>query len=374
MSTTAQTSPFRADIVGSFLRPAELKAAREKWANGQISHAELRAVEDGCIEDLIAKEKAAGLHCITDGEFRRSYWHLDFFWGFKGITHNVLSQGYLFHDEETRADSACLSGRVQYNEENPFFEHFAFLKEKAGNDVRVKQTIPAPAQLYAELVRGENARLIGQYYDSTEELLADIATAYRQTILKFYDLGLRTIQLDDCTWGCICDRQFWETMVGIGFDVNDLLRLYLKVNNEAIRDLPKDLTVTTHICRGNYHSTWAAQGGYEPVAPYVFAHEEVSAFYLEFDTERAGGFEPLKYIADGKKVVLGLITSKSAQLEDKAAIKARIAEAARIIPLDRLYLSPQCGFASTEEGNILTEDEQWQKVALVSEIAREVWG
>lgn len=374
MSTTPDKSPFRADVVGSFLRPAELKNAREQLANGKISAEDLRAVEDRSIADLVKKEKAAGLQCVTDGEFRRSYWHLDFFWGLEGVEHNVLAQGYLFHDEETRADSARLCGRVRFNPNHPFFAHYLFLKETAGNDVQTRQTIPAPAQLYAELVRGENAERVNQFYATTEELLADIATAYRETILKFYELGLRTLQLDDCTWGCICDRKFWETMVGAGFDVNQLMQYYLQVNNDAIRNLPADLTVNTHICRGNYHSTWAAEGGYEPVAPVAFAKENVNAFYLEFDTERAGGFEPLQYVCGEKKVVLGLVTSKHPKLEDKAAIKARIAEAAQIIPLDRLYLSPQCGFASTEEGNILTEEEQWAKVALVQEIAREVWG
>lgn len=370
-----QNAPFRADVVGSFLRPARLKAARERYAAGEIPSAELRRTEDECIAALVARQKAAGLRVATDGEFRRSYWHLDFFWGLGGVEHHVLPQGYLFHDEETRADSARLCGRVAYNPAHPFFGHFLYLKGLAdAHGLVPRQTLPAPAQLYAELVRGENAALVGRFYASDAELVADISAAYRQTILHLYDLGCRNVQLDDCTWGCICDHRFWETMAGEGFDVDRLLETYLALNNGAVADLPADLVVNTHICRGNYHSTWAAQGGYEPVAPYVFARENVQAFYLEFDTERAGSFEPLEHVPAGKKVVLGLITSKHPQLEDREAVVARIREAARYVPIDHLCLSPQCGFASTEEGNILTEEEQWAKVQLVRDVAREVWG
>lgn len=368
------TAPFRADIVGSFLRPAVLKQARRDFENNRITASELKAVEDRCITELVERQKAAGLHGVTDGEFRRSYWHLDFFWGLKGVEHNVLDEGYRFHDEITRADSARLEGRVEFNPEHPFLSHFKFLKEVAGPSVLPRQTIPAAAQLYAELVRGENEKRVAQYYSDTESLVADIAKAYRSTILAFYDLGCRNIQIDDCTWGCICDRDFWQTMINGGLDVEKLLDLYLELNNRSIENLPSDLTVTTHVCRGNYHSTWAAQGGYEPVAEPLFGRENVEAYYLEFDTERAGGFEPLSHVSEGKKVVLGLITSKHPDLEDKAQVIARIHEAAKYVPLDRLYLSPQCGFASTEEGNILTEEDQWKKLALVQEIAREVWG
>lgn len=373
MSKIENNAPFRADIVGSFLRPAELKEARKQFSEGRISADDLKKTEDRLITELVHKQKAAGLKVATDGEFRRSYWHLDFFWGLEGIEHNVLEHGYLFHDEETRADSARLEGKVRFNPGHPFLSHFAFLKSVVSGDVVPKQTIPAPAQLYAELLRGENAKVISKYYNDTESLVNDIAEAYNKTILALYDLGCRTVQIDDCTWGCICDKDFWESMAGQGFDMDSLQTIYLTLNNKAIANLPSDLVVNTHICRGNYHSTWAAQGGYEPVAKRLFGEENVNAYYLEYDTDRAGGFEPLKYISGEKKVVLGLITTKFPELEDKATVIARIHEASKYVPLERLYLSPQCGFASTEEGNILTEEQEWAKIALVQEIAKEVW-
>lgn len=366
-------APFRTDIVGSFLRPAILKEARNKFANQQISEEELKKVENQCITELVEKERKAGLKSATDGEFRRSYWHLDFFWGFLGVEHNVLPQGYLFHNEETRADSARLCGKVRFNPSHPFFEHFTFLKNTVEKDITPKQTIPSPAQFYAELTRGENGQQIAKFYPDRKDLLTDIATAYNETILAFYKLGCRNIQLDDCTWGMLCDKNFWQTMTNGEYDVTELQNLYLYLNNAAIANLPDDLTVNTHVCRGNYHSTWATSGGYESVAPLLFGQENVNAYYLEFDTERAGNFEPLRHVSDNKKVVLGLITSKQPELEDKNRIIERIKEATQYIPLDRLYLSPQCGFASTEEGNMLTEEEQWKKIALVHEIAEEVW-
>lgn len=371
MSLTQKFPPFRADIVGSFLRPVELKRARWEFSQSLISADELKAVEDECIVSLVGKEKEAGLQVATDGEFRRSYWNLDFFWGLGGVVHTSPKQGYVFHDEVTRADSACLNGRVRFNPHHPFLEHFKFLKSIVGDGVVPKQTIPDPAQLYAELTRIDNERTISLYYgDNIEALIEDIATAYHETILAFYNLGCRVLQLDGCAWGLLCDSNFCKAL---GLDVDRLLNCYLEVNNKAIEKLPADLIVTTHMCRGNYHSTWAVQGGYEPVAPVLFGKENVSAYYLEFDTERAGGFEPLRFVPSDKKVVLGLITTKYPALEDKEVVKKRILEASNYVPLDRLYLSPQCGFASTEEGNILTEEEQWSKIALVREIAADVW-
>ena len=215
---------------------------------------------------------------------------------------------------------------------------------------------------------------VNEYYPNRNDLLEDIAAAYRTVILEFYKLGCRNIQLDDCTWGMLCDKNFWQTMANGDYNPNSLQEIYLNLNNKAIENLPEDLIVNTHVCRGNYHSTWATSGGYEPIAENLFGKENVNAYYLEFDTDRAGGFEPLQYLSSNKKVVLGLITSKFPQLEDKTLIKERIKEASKFVPLDHLYLSPQCGFASTEEGNILTEEEQWKKIALVCEVAQEVWG
>jgi 5-methyltetrahydropteroyltriglutamate--homocysteine methyltransferase len=367
-----ESVPFRFDVVGSFLRPQAIKEAREKFAAGAITRAELSKVEDSEIEKLVAKEKATGLKAVTDGEFRRSYWHLDFFWGFDGVTQVVLDHGYFFHGEETRADSARLSGKIRFAN-HPFLAHYSFLKKVAGNDIVTRQTIPAPAQFFAELVRGKNEKEIIHHYPDREELYQDISAAYHQAILAFYDLGCRNIQLDDCTWGMLCDESFWSTMAGAGYDIRALQELYLRLNNEAITDLPADVTVTTHVCRGNYHSTWATSGGYEPVAATLLARENVSAFYLEFDTERAGDFAPLRHVPANKPVVLGLFSSKAGGLEDKNVIRNRIQEATQYLPIDQLCISPQCGFASTEEGNILTEEQQWAKLRFIKEIADEIW-
>ncbi|MEO3946393.1 5-methyltetrahydropteroyltriglutamate--homocysteine S-methyltransferase [Gorillibacterium sp. CAU 1737] len=383
MSNQAQTSntpkpfkkaPFRYDVVGSYLRPQALKEAREAFTAGNLSQDELTKIEDTEIRKLVEKQKKIGLKAITDGEFRRSYWHLDFFWGFEGIEHVLMDRGYLFHGEETRADSARLSGKIRVGSEHPFLAHYRFLKEAAGDDVLAKQTIPAPAQLLAELVRDVNAKEVERLYPDREELYRDIAAAYRSVILSFYEAGCRNVQLDDCTWGMLCDESFWSAMAGEGYDPAQLQTLYLRLNNDAIADLPEDLVVTTHVCRGNYHSTWATSGGYQPVAETLLGKENVSAYFLEYDTDRAGDFTPLAKVSGDKQVVLGLISSKTGELESKEQIIARIKEAEQYVPADRLCLSPQCGFASTEEGNILTEEEQWKKIALVKEIAEEVWG
>lgn len=374
--TKRTVSPFRYDIVGSFLRPQALKEARAKFAQGQISRDDLTKVEDKCIIDLVNKEEAAGLHAVTDGEFRRSYWHLDTFWGFAGIKHTTQAHGYLFHDEETRKDSAQVSGKIVFKPGHTDVEAFKFLKKiTKDKDVIPRQSIPAPAQFYAELVRGdENIAALRKYYPTDDELFHDIAEAYHDLILALYDAGCRDVKIDDCTWGMVVDDDFWATMAKAGFDRESLENIYLKLNNDAIAGLPDDLTVNTHICRGNYHSTWAAKGGYGPVADHLFAHENVHALYLEYDSDRAGGFEPLAKVPDGKYVVLGLVTSKSGKLEDPQTIIDRINEAAKYHPLDHLCLSTQCGFASTEEGNILTEDQQWAKIKLVKQIAEQVWG
>lgn len=364
------------DIVGSFLRPAALKTAREQFEHGQIDHDQLKQVEDQEIKKLVRKEIQVGLKVVSDGEFRRSYWHLDTFWGFGGVKHTVPKNGYFFHDEETRADSAQVAGKISFQPGHPDVEAFKFLKTLTdGTDVTPRQSIPAPAQFYAELVRGEeNIAAIKQYYDQEADLLADISKAYRDLILALYDAGARDIKLDDCTWGMVVDDEFWATMASAGFDRDALQDTYLKVNNDALVDLPADLRISTHICRGNYHSTWAAQGGYAPVASHLFAKEKVEAFYLEFDDDRSGDFAPLAGVPAGKEVVVGLVTSKKPELEDPATLKARVQEASQYVALEDLALSTQCGFASTEEGNKLTEDQQWAKIKLVIDTAKEIWG
>ncbi|WP_128330682.1 5-methyltetrahydropteroyltriglutamate--homocysteine S-methyltransferase [Apibacter sp. HY039] len=364
----------KCDTVGSFLRPQRLKEAREQLAQGKISPEELRALEDEEILKIINKQKELGFTHISDGEFRRSYWHLDFFWGFEGVEHHHIGQGYLFQGEETRDDSARLTGKIRFTPEHPFLHEFRFLKQAAGEGYQARQSIPAPAQFLAELLRGKNEERVTLFYPQREELYQDISRAYREAILAFYELGCRDLKLDDCTWGMLCDQNFWSTMAGSNYNVDDLKQIYLQVNNEAIKDLPSDLEISTHVCRGNYHSTWAASGGYAAVADHLFAGENVNTFFLEFDDERSGDFEPLQYVPEDKKVVLGLVTSKRPQLENKEEIIERINEAGKYVDLSRLSLSPQCGFASTEEGNCLTEEEQWQKLKLIQDISREVWG
>lgn len=368
-------APHRADIVGSFLRPTEIKEARAAFAAGKIDTAQLKVVEDKSIEQLIKNQIAAGLHVITDGEYRRSYWHLDFMWGLNGVEHIELEHGYFFHGEETTKGSCAITGKIS-GENHPFVEHFKYVKQFETEGVVARQTIPAPAQFYAELFRGEgNTKNTRKFYRDDEQLLQDIAAAYRTVIKELYEAGCRNIQLDDCTWGMVCDKSFWETMTGCGFDVDELQEIYLKVNNLALegREQYDGLTICTHVCRGNYHSTYASVGAYDSVAKTLFAQENVDAFYLEYDDERSGGFEPLQFIPADKKVVLGLITTKKAKLENKQDVISRIREAEKYLPLDQLCLSPQCGFASCEIGNKLTEDEQWAKIALVKEIAEEVW-
>lgn len=375
-ANSVTNAPFRCDIVGSFLRPDVLKQARADFNAGIIDAAQLKTVEDVAIRDLVAKQKAAGLKVVTDGEFRRSYWHLDFMWGLQGIERRTSREGYMFHDEETTADTAVVTGPIS-GENHPFVEHFKFVQALAGDDHVARQTIPAPIQTFSEVTLdrcdGQQESLRGVY--ATDEELADaIAAAYRQVIADLYAAGCRNIQFDDCTWGIYCDTDFVAKTGMQAVDIQKVSELGVALNNAAIEDAPEDLVINTHVCRGNYHSTYAFEGGYDPVAPYLFAHENVDAFYLEFDTPRAGGFEPLAHVAEGKKVVLGLITSKQPGLEDKEVVKARIKEASKYVPLENLYLSPQCGFASCEIGNKLTEEEQWAKIALIQEIAAEVWG
>ena len=377
MTVNSETNaPFRCDIVGSFLRPDVLKQARADFNAGVIDASQLKTVEDVAIRDLVAKQKAAGLKVVTDGEFRRSYWHLDFMWGLQDIERRTSREGYQFHDEETTADTAVVTGPIS-GENHPFVEHFKFVQTLAGDDHVARQTIPAPIQTFSEVTLdrcdGQQESLRSVY--TTDEELADaIAAAYRQVIADLYAAGCRNVQFDDCTWGIYCDTDFVAKTGMQAVDIQKVSELGVALNNAAIEGAPEDLVINTHVCRGNYHSTYAFEGGYDPVAPYLFAHENVNAFYLEFDTPRAGGFEPLAHVAEGKKVVLGLVTSKQPGLEDKEAVKARIKEASKYVPLENLYLSPQCGFASCEIGNKLTEEEQWAKIALIQEIAAEVWG
>lgn len=369
-----QNTPFRYDYVGSFLRPEALKVARSKYEAGTITKEELTSVEDQEIRALVEKQKAAGYKVLTDGEFRRATWHLDFMWGFDGVGHSKTETGLPFHGEAAMIDDTYLTGKVAVTGEHPFVEHFRFVKALEDENTVAKQTIPAPAQFLEQMIMPFAMPNTSKYYEDTEELVQDIAEGYRKVIKDLYAAGCRNLQLDDCSWGMLVDP---NAKAFFGTDEEGLEAIkeqLVRINNLAIEGKPEDMIINTHVCRGNFHSTYASSGAYDSVAKVLFARENVDTYYLEFDDERSGGFEPLAAVSGEKKVVLGLVTTKSAQLEDKDKIIARIHEAAKYIPLSRLCLSPQCGFASCEIGNKLTEEEQWAKLALVKEIAEEVWG
>ncbi len=365
-------TPFRYDFVGSFLRPQALKDAKAAYNDGKITKEELDRVTDEEITKVVAKQKKLGFHAITDGEFRRTYWHLDFMWGFEGVTHQA-GGGVQFNAEMAALDDTWLVGKVKAKP-HPFVEYFKFLKQFEDENTVAKYTIPAPAQMFQQMIVPMNIRSTRKIYATNEELIHDIGVAYQDVIRQFYDAGCRNLQLDDCTWGAIVGDAAKQRYQALGIDLDEVKQQLLEVNNLALEGRPKDMVITSHICRGNYHSTFFASGAYDSVADYVFAQENVDALFLEYDDERSGGFAPLAKVSPDKKVVLGLITTKSPVLEDKEAVIARIHKAAKYVPLDRLCLSPQCGFASCEIGNKLTEEEQWAKLALVREIAEEVWG
>ena len=366
------TTPFRYDFVGSFLRPQALKDAKAAYQDGKISKDELDKVVNEEITKVVAKQKELGFHVITDGEFRRTFWHLDFMWGFEGVAHENTGNGVRFNAELAVLDDTYLVGKIKAKA-HPFVEYFKFLKQFEDENTVAKYTIPAPAQFFQQMIVPANYETTRKFYATNEELIQDIGVAYQDVIKQFYDAGCRNLQFDDCTWGAIVGDAAKQRYQAVGIDLEDVKAQLLAVNNLALEGRPDDMVITSHICRGNYHSTYFASGPYDTVADYVFAKENVDALFLEYDDERSGGFAPLEKVSEDKKVVLGLITTKSPVLEDKEKVIARIHEAAKYVPLDRLYLSPQCGFASCEIGNKLTEEEQWAKLKLVKEIAEEVW-
>ena len=369
-----QKAPFRLDHVGSFLRPERLKEARAKFNAGEITAEELERVENEEIIALIEKEKELGLKSVTDGEFRRAFWHLDFLENLEGVELVEVDHfSVQFKDKDVKPKTLRIVGKVDFSEDHPFVKHFKFLKEHAG-DTPVKLTIPSPSMLHLiTQVREKNYVPIERYKDNEALFYDDVVAAYRKVLQCFYDLGCRNIQLDDTSWGEFCALDKREAYEARGFDLEQIARDYVDVLNRVIEWKPEDLVVNMHICRGNFRSTWFSSGGYEPVAKTLFGHCRVDGFFLEYDSDRAGDFTPLRYIKD-QKVVLGLITSKSGDLEDKGEVIARIKEASQYVPLEQLCLSPQCGFSSTEEGNILTIEAQWDKLKLIDEIVHEVWG
>ena len=366
-------TPYRYDFVGSFLRPQALKDAKAAFQAGKISEAEFNKVVDEEVTKVVAKQKELGYHVITDGEFRRTFWHLDFMWGLEGVDHENTGGGISFNGELALLDDTFLVGKIKAKA-HPFVEYFKFLKQFEDENTVAKYTIPAPAQTFQQMIVPANFENTRKFYPTNEELIQDIGLAYQDVIKQFYDAGCRNLQFDDCTWGAIVGDAAKQRYASLGIDLEDVKKQLLAVNNLALENKPADMVITSHICRGNYHSTFFTSGPYDSVADYVFAKENVDALFLEYDDARSGGFAPLAKVSPDKKVVLGLITTKTPQLENKETIIKRIKDASKYIPLDRLYLSPQCGFASCEIGNKLTEDEQWAKLKLVKEIAEEVWG
>lgn len=367
-------TPFRYDFVGSFLRPQKLKEARRAFDHGEIPYETLKAVEDESITELVAKLKELGFHVITDGEFRRATWHLDFMWGFDGVGHTPTKTGLPFHDEAAMVDDTYIIGKVGMSGEHPFVDHFRFVKALEDENTAAKQTIPSPAQFLAQFTMPFNRADTEKWYESDELLMDDIVSAYGKVIDDLYAAGCRNLQLDDCTWGMLADK---TGAFLYGTDANGVVEVqkrHKEINNRVIANAPEDMVINTHVCRGNFHSTYANSGPYDSVADILLGEENVNAYFLEFDDERSGGFAPLAKVSGDKKVVLGLITTKSPKLEDKSALIKRIHQAEQYISLDRLCLSPQCGFASCEIGNKLTEEEQWAKLRLVKEVAEEIWG
>lgn len=363
------TAPFRADTVGSFLRPQAIKQARTQFVIGDIDAATLRQIEDEQILDVVNKQRANGLQVVTDGEFRRAWWHFDFFAGLDGVELYEAEQGIQFNGVQTKAHGVRVTGKLGFSQ-HPMLEDFRYLKSIAGDAVP-KMTIPSPSVLH---FRGGRKTIDADVYPNMDDYFDDLALTYRAAIAAFYEAGCRYLQLDDTVWAYLCSEDQKRQILERGDDPEELARIYARVLNKAIEGKPDDLIIGLHVCRGNFRSTWISEGGYEPVAEILFGSVNIDAFYLEYDNERAGGFEPLRFIKPGKQqVVLGLITTKQGELEDPAVVKARLAEAAQFVDLSQICLSPQCGFASTEEGNSLTEAQQWAKIRLVVDIAQQVW-
>jgi 5-methyltetrahydropteroyltriglutamate--homocysteine methyltransferase len=361
--------PFRADHVGSLLRPPALKEARAQRQRGEIGAEQLKAIEDREIERAIKKQEETGLQSITDGEFRRSWWHLDFLWGLDGVEKHVMDTGIAFAAVTTRNEGIAVTGRLGMAAPHPMVEHFRFVA--AHTDRTPKITIPAPSAIYGRPVR---TPIDKHTYPTLDKFWEDLGQAYKKAVRGFADAGCRYLQLDEVFIAMLCDRKYCQQMRDRGDDPDTLGETYADLINAAVSEIPADMTVTMHLCRGNYKSTFMGSGGYEAVQDILFNKINVHGYFMEYDTERAGGFEPLRLLPKNKIVVLGLVTTKTGRLEQKDEIKRRIDQAGKFVSLDQLCLSPQCGFASTEEGNVLAEEEQWAKLRMIAEVAEEVWG
>ncbi|WP_195694597.1 5-methyltetrahydropteroyltriglutamate--homocysteine S-methyltransferase [Priestia megaterium] len=372
MTKTLVKAPFKADHVGSFLRTTSLKEAREAYANGRINKADLKSVEDKEIEKLVQKQIEVGLQSITDGEFRRSWWHLDFLSGLEGVEEFETEYISQFKGAKTKNKAIKVVGKIDFNH-HYMLEHFTFLKEAVeqyGDGSQVaKFSIPSPNMLFTRIQ--EDA----YYNGNREQFYHDTVAAYQKAIQAFYDAGCRYLQLDDTSWiDFVSEERINAVVEKLGMDVKDIIETRVSCLNDAISKKPEDMLITMHICRGNFRSTYITSGGYDTISDAIFANLHVDGLFLEYDDNRSGDFEPLKsFTRNNQTVVLGLVTSKFPTLEDAKVIKRRIQEASEYIPLENLSLSPQCGFASTEEGNELTEEEQWNKINHVIQIAQDVW-
>jgi 5-methyltetrahydropteroyltriglutamate--homocysteine methyltransferase len=360
--------PFRADHVGSMLRPSYLRDARGKFAAGEIDAVALKTVEDRAIQEVVAKQEAIGLQAITDGEFRRAFWHLDFMEGLGGVESYQAEHGIKFQGGETKPKGLKVTSKLTAKA-HPMVEHFNFLK--AHTKETPKMIIPSPTVLH---YRGGRKAVSESVYPTMEEFFNDLGRAFQGVVRQFVDAGCRYLQLDEVNYTYLCDPDQRQMLRDRGDDPEKLPGIYAEMINTSITGRPADMPITMHLCRGNFRSMWIAQGGYEPVAELLFNQVNVDGYFMEYDTERAGGFEPLRFVPKGKTVVLGIVTSKEGALESEDFLKRRIDDAAKFIDLDQLCLSPQCGFASTEEGNLITEEEQWAKLERVVTVAKQVWG
>jgi len=366
--------PFRADHVGSLLRPAVLKQARAQRERGEITAEELKSIEDREIEAVIRKQEEAGLRSVTDGEFRRSFWNYDFLGQLDSVEAYLGERKIKFQGPQPKPMMLRVIGKLGGYRAHPMIEHFKFVAAHAKattNKATPKMTVPSPSSLHFRY--GRDAVPV-EIYPDMDDFYRDLGEGYRKALRAFSDAGCRYLQLDEVNFTYLCDPKLRAFVANRGEDPETLPHVYARMINAALSDVAPDVTKAMHLCRGNFQSTFVASGGYEPVAEILFNEINIDAYFMEYDSDRAGGFAPLRFVPKGKMVVLGLVTSKSGTLESKDELKRRIDQAARYIDLDQLCLSPQCGFASTEEGNILAEDEQWAKLRRIVEVADEVWG
>jgi len=368
------TPPFRADHVGSLLRPPHLLQAREDHAAGKLGAVDLRKIEDQAVQKAVELQREAGMRSATDGEFRRASWHMDFIYRLDGISQasdNLTVHFKNAHGEIDFTPAALkVDGRIGLSE-TIFGDDFAFLRDTVADGVTPKLTMPSPSMVH---YRGGAAAIDPEVYADTEEFWADLTAAYRQQVARVHELGCTYLQLDDTSLAYLNDPEQRRAMADRGEDSEHLHEAYIRHLNEALDGRPDRLTVTTHMCRGNFRDSWVAEGGYDFVAEALFTQLGVDGFFLEYDDERSGGFEPLRHVPKDKLVVLGIVTTKHGELESKDTLKARLDEASKYVDLEQVCISPQCGFSSTSEGNELTVEQQADKLRLIVEVAKEVWG